>query len=167
MFITLTPLGHYQSAWLFNLRMALLGLCAFAALTIILWMPASYIITSWQLLRKKASRGCKDPPIYPCRASLGLGSLVELLAADRAKMLCEYVEGRVSTVCEKEGRQVDTFIVRDIGGDKIFTSNPRNVKAVLATQFKEFELGKVRRESLLPLLGSRIVSMLPLQVTSR
>lgn len=147
--------------------MALLGLWVFAALTIILLKPAAYIITSWQVLQKRRSRGCKDPPIYPCRASLGLGSLVELLAADRAKMLCEYVEGRVSTVCEKEGRQVDTFIVRDIGGDKIFTSNPRNVKAVLATQFKEFELGKVRRESLLPLLGSGIVSMLPLQVTSR
>lgn len=165
--MTVIPLGHYQSAWLFSLKMALLGLWTFAALTIILVKSVTYIITSWQLLRKQASRGCKDPPIYPCRASPGFGSLVELLAADRANMLCEYVEGRVSTVSEKEGRQVDTFIVRDIGGDKIFTSNPQNVKAVLATQFKEFELGKVRLQSLLPLLGSGIVSMLPLQVPSR
>lgn len=39
------------------------------------------------------------------------------------------------------------------------TSDPRNIQAFLATNFKSFSLGEVRRKSFEPLLGKGIVSV--------
>lgn len=48
-------------------------------------------------------------------------------------------------------RKVQTYETKILGDQVIFTSDPRNIQAMLATQFKDFELGQVRRGSFAPL----------------
>ncbi len=43
-----------------------------------------------------------------------------------------------------------------IGNEQIHTDKPRNIQAVLATQFSDFSLGKVRRGIMFPFLGNSI-----------
>lgn len=58
----------------------------------------------------------------------------------------------------REKRMVTTFRIRQMGSEIVFTCDPQNVQAMLATKFKDFELGPGRRHTLLPLLGAGIVS---------
>lgn len=48
-------------------------------------------------------------------------------------------------------RTVYTYETKILGDTVIFTSDPKNIQAMLATQFKDFELGQVRRGSFAPL----------------
>ena len=44
-------------------------------------------------------------------------------------------------------------------GRTILTIDPRNVQAVLSTNFKDFQLGDPRRQSFFPLLGNGIFTV--------
>jgi hypothetical protein len=57
-----------------------------------------------------------------------------------------------------ENRYVSTFILRNLGRDNLFTADPKNIQALLATQFKDFGLGPARHANLHQLLGTGIVS---------
>ncbi|KAJ6179432.1 hypothetical protein N7519_009893 [Penicillium mononematosum] len=61
-----------------------------------------------------------------------------------------------SVPINQENRYVTTFSIRNLGRTHIFTIDPKNIQAVLATQFKDFELGSVRQISMHPLLGTGI-----------
>jgi hypothetical protein len=104
----------------------------FAAAAVILHIIRS-LVNSWQHARKAS------------------------LAADKAKALPALAEQRVQTISDIENRNVTTFIIRNLGRDLYFTVDPKNIQAVLATQFKDFELGEIRRRSVHPLLGTGIV----------
>jgi hypothetical protein len=95
--------------------------------------------------------------MYPCSDPFGIGNLKASLAADKAKALPALAEQRVQTISDIENRNVTTFIIRNLGRDLYFTVDPKNIQAVLATQFKDFELGEIRRRSVHPLLGTGIV----------
>ena len=47
---------------------------------------------------------------------------------------------------------VDTFQARAIGTLAVFTRHPENIKAMIATQFDDFDIGK-RQQVFRPLLG--------------
>lgn len=94
--------------------------------------------------------------MYPCPDPLGIANLKASLDADKASVLPRLSEDRVANISDIENRYVTTFIVRNLGRDLHFTIDPKNIQAVLATQFKDFELGEGRRRSVHPLLGTGI-----------
>ncbi|KAK5140168.1 hypothetical protein LTR16_012868, partial [Cryomyces antarcticus] len=55
-----------------------------------------------------------------------------------------------------KGRVVSTFRFKVLGKEDHFTSEPKNIQAVLAHQFNEFCLGETRRNNMAPLLGTGI-----------
>ncbi|KAL1599827.1 hypothetical protein SLS60_007632 [Paraconiothyrium brasiliense] len=55
-------------------------------------------------------------------------------------------------------RKVYTYETKILGDKVLFTCDPRNIQAILATKFKDFELGQVRTGSFAPLLGHGIFS---------
>lgn len=136
--------------------MATSFILGFAAAALVLHIIRLLFI-SWQQLRKAKSLGCGAVPLYPCKDPLGIGNLKQSLAADRENTLPELATDRVTVISEKENRYVTTFILRNLGRNNVFTIDPQNVQALLATQFKDFELGAARRVSLHPLLGTGIV----------
>jgi hypothetical protein len=131
----------------------------FAAAALVLHIIRLLFI-SWQQSRKAKSLGCEAVPLYPCKDPLGIGTLRESLAADRQNTLPELAMDRVAAISEKEHRLVTTFVLRNLGRNNIFTIDPKNIQAMLATQFKDFGLGAARSISLHPLLGTGIVGLL-------
>ncbi|KAJ5569832.1 uncharacterized protein N7459_009262 [Penicillium hispanicum] len=130
----------------------ILGFAAAAAALQIIRM----VLGSWQASRQAHKLGCQNVPMYPCKDPFGIDSVKQSLAADRAKLIPELAERRVRIVSEQENRYVTTFTLRNLGRDLIITIDPKNVQTVLATKFKDFELGNIRRSSVHPLLGTGI-----------
>jgi hypothetical protein len=132
----------------------------FAAAAIVL-QAIRMVINSWQHSRNAKKLGCGSVPLYPCKDPLGIDSLKQSLAADKAKLIPELAEKRIKVISEQEDRYVTTYAIKNLGRTHITTVDPKNIQALLATQFKDFELGSGRRASLHPLLGTGIVSHMP------
>jgi hypothetical protein len=130
----------------------LLTIAAVAVALRLLWT----LVSRWQHAQNARRLGCGSIPLYPSDP-LGISVLKEALAADKAKKLLPMVERRVALMSDHEGRYVTTFRFRQMGRENYFTTDPKNIQAILATQFKDFELGAPRRQALHPLLGAGIV----------
>jgi hypothetical protein len=116
------------------------------------------VLASWQHSCKARELGCGSLPLLPCKDFIGIDTLKQSLAADKKKIFPELSTRRIEVVSEKEGRYVTTYGLRNVGHNLVFTVDPKNVQAILATQFKDFEVGEARRHSIHPLLGTGIVS---------
>ena len=114
------------------------------------------ILNSLRHAQNARQRQCGPVPKYPS-GWLGLGTLREVMRADKAKMIPPTFRARFETLRKQENRLVTTFRQVQLGRESIVTFDPKNVQAVLATQFKDFELGEPRRNALHSLLGSGIV----------
>ncbi|KAJ6031306.1 Cytochrome P450 E-class [Penicillium herquei] len=135
--------------------MAVNFIVGFLAAAIVL-QAIRYAINSWQHSRKARSLGCENAPRLPCKDPFGIDSLKQAIEADKVKMIPKMATDRFETVSKLENRYVTTYISRGLGRDVIFTMEPKNVQALLATQFKDFELGTSRRRSMHPMLGTGI-----------
>ena len=108
-------------------------------------------ISLWFRSRKFARlNGCKPlrhdqqtDPIF------GIDAVYQTVRASRGKYLLEYLEKRLH-------RAGDTFASNALGETLIFTHDPQNVQAVLATQFHDFDIGELRRQVTVKLLGHGI-----------
>jgi len=121
------------------------------------------LIQSIHHAHKARQLGCGPVPHYPSKDPLGIYNLFDTIEADKQKLVPVLTERRLETVCNRENRYVKTFRFRQMARETITTIDPENIKAVLATQFKDFELGVLRQRSLHPLLGTGIVSLCALQ----
>lgn len=137
-----------------------------------LWVIVPIVLAFYKTIsiivskRRHAARahelGCKPPPKWPDKPwdPLGIVSVRHLQKADREKRLPPYAIERMEQMSELEGRVVTTMELSQLGKTMFFTSDPKNIQAILAHQFKDFGLGSTRRANFLPLLGSGIVSVL-------
>lgn len=112
---------------------------------------------SWREARNARRLGCEEAPLYPSKDLFGFSNLLETLRADRAKVLPELAERRIDLLSQRHGRYISTFRVRQPGKESLFTADPKNIQAMLATQFKDFGLGDGRRNVGGPLVGRGIV----------
>ncbi|KAL4785786.1 cytochrome P450 [Aspergillus varians] len=128
-----------------------LPLLALAAVLLIV----RYARSAWNHSRKARGWGCAPIPRYPTDI-LGLKALREALISDKEKEIPLLLQRRVEELSIREKRIVSTFRIRQMGLDTIFTCDPLNVQALLATKFKDFELGSGRRHTLHPFLGTGI-----------
>ncbi|KAJ5542464.1 hypothetical protein N7535_004885 [Penicillium sp. DV-2018c] len=135
--------------------MNLTFIVAFATAAIVL-QGIRMVVNSWQHSRKAKQLGCGSTPMYPCKDPLGIDNLKQSLVADKDKLIPELAEKRMDVIREQENRYVTTYTIKNLGRTHVFTVDPKNVQAILATQFKDFELGPNRRASLHPLLGTGI-----------
>ncbi|KAJ5804879.1 Cytochrome P450 E-class CYP52 [Penicillium riverlandense] len=114
------------------------------------------LFLSWQRSRHAKSLGCGAAPMYPFKDPLGISNLMQSLAADREHAIPELATKRIEVISNLQGRYVSTVILRNLGRDNLFTTDPKNIQALLATQFKDFGLGPTRLSSLHQLLGTGI-----------
>ncbi|KAL4880686.1 cytochrome P450 [Aspergillus karnatakaensis] len=131
--------------------MSLAFFLALAACLLIL----HYVRTTIKHALRARTWGCAPPPRYPTDI-LGLGTLKEALKANRQGTIPVLLQDRIEKVSCLENRPVTTFLIRQMGRDNIFTCDPANVQAMLATKFKNFELGSIRRHTLYPMFGEGI-----------
>lgn len=137
-------------------------LLTLAAAALVLRLFSSLVRYLYQA-QKARQLGCGSIPAFPSKDPWGISNLFDTIEADKRKVIPQLTEERLHRVCENEGRLVATSRFRQMFRETISTVDPKNVQAVLATQFKDFELGTPRKNSLHPLLGSGIVSLLALR----
>jgi hypothetical protein len=135
-------------------------LALWAGISFILYKIASAIIISRRHAAAARQLGCQ--PAQPMELwsfdKLGIQNVARLLAADKEFRLPQYLLQRHQEACAKVGKEVTTFHQNIMGGEGYFTIEPRNIQAILATQFKDFGLGRIRNKNFSPLLGHGIVS---------
>ncbi|KAL4913284.1 cytochrome P450 [Aspergillus aurantiobrunneus] len=114
-----------------------------------------YAVSAWNHARKARQWACASLPRYPTDM-VGINTLKEALQADKDKEIPLMLQRRVEKLSAREKRLVTTFRIRQMGRENIFTCDHTNVQALLATKFKDFELGPGRRYTLHPMLGTGI-----------
>ncbi|KIX03199.1 uncharacterized protein Z518_06751 [Rhinocladiella mackenziei CBS 650.93] len=110
----------------------------------------------YRAARRAQSLGCHPPPVFPGEDIIGISNARRFLQADRDKRFLDMLRERFHSTSAKEGRSVTTVGYKLMGSKSFITIEPRNLQALLATQFKDFALGDVRARDLKPLLGNGI-----------
>ncbi|KAK4549199.1 hypothetical protein LTR36_007657 [Oleoguttula mirabilis] len=105
---------------------------------------------------KAKELGCQDAAFYPNGGFLGFKSIKEMQAADKAKLFPDFMIKRQDFMSGLTGRVCSTFRISLLGQTMYFTSDPKNIQAMLATQFADYDLGPVRRANMSQTLGNGI-----------
>lgn len=132
-----------------------------------LWAGGSFVLYKIVALlltehyyRNEAKRlGCEPAAEFELVDFQGIRSVLRMIAADKKFIIPDYIKGRIDKVCADKGRNITTFNQKLLGTRSMFTTDPKNVQAVLATQFKDFGLGEKRNVNFSTLLGQGIVSV--------
>lgn len=132
-----------SSATLFSSSLAL------AAIGIVC-LGIYFLVDNWRYRLREKALGCGRPNRLRNKLPYGIDYLLTLVKADR--------ENRVPQQLLKISREVKsaTFVQNFAGHDSIGTSDPKNIQALLALQFKDFGLGPRRRQNFYPMLGNGI-----------
>ncbi|PMD42852.1 cytochrome P450 [Hyaloscypha variabilis F] len=93
---------------------------------------------------------CEDPIAQTNRLPLGIDQIWRSLQADK--------KGGVLALTSQRFQKLRTWTFRAsvLGTSTIFTADEKNIQAILATQFNDFDIGPVRRGNFFPLLGNGI-----------
>ncbi|KAI1529187.1 CypX, Cytochrome P450 [Pyrenophora tritici-repentis] len=137
----------------------LIGL--WVSISFIIYRIVASIITSHRHAANARRLGCLPAPKFNDQMPLDIFNIrtaARISKADKERRVPQYIQSRVHNACEVEGKTVSTFYANFMGSEGIFTVEPRNIQAILATQFKDFGLGELRNESFSPLLGRGIFS---------
>lgn len=106
--------------------------------------------------------GCKPAVRGFSFEPTGLLGVFYGLQAARKHRFPDLLEEQMDMIQQRVGRPVGTVVTRTpFFQDSIFTVDPRNIQAILATKFKDFKLGPNRTDNFSPLLGNGIVSFSP------
>lgn len=100
--------------------------------------------------RKAKALGCQPVHVQKNRLPLGWDLLQRFKAADAAGILPE----DMANLFRETGHR--TFRASMLGSTFVNTVEPKNIQALLATQFRDFELGDLRRRVFFPMLGNGI-----------
>lgn len=139
----------------------------YAGIAFIAYQIVGLILQYWRQTIKARELGCKRAPTLPCADPFGIQIATLLVKADNEKRMPEYQIERAEEMSHRYGRVCHTYEVKMPPGKTNFvTSEPENVKAILATQFKDFGLPRLRILDFIPMLGRGIVSLIN-SMTSR
>nr|OQO18725.1 hypothetical protein B0A51_14576 [Rachicladosporium sp. CCFEE 5018] len=133
-----------------------LGLAAWAATAFVLFKIASWALAKRQFAAKATELGAQEAPSYPNQGLFGLKHLQYIMKADKERLFPDMLLERQAEMSRIHGREVSTFYNTLFGQKVYFTSDPRNIQAMLATQFLDFSLGDARHGIMSKSLGEGI-----------
>ncbi|MCJ1471965.1 hypothetical protein MMC13_000608 [Lambiella insularis] len=124
-------------------------LCAAAAYLV--YVVVDRFLTNRRHAAEAARLGCKPcAAVLPCKLPFGIDRIAEALRADKAMQFPPMIMARSESMADR------TYVVHILGKTIHMTADPKNIQAVLATQFQDFDLGVVRHDNFFPLLGNGI-----------
>lgn len=121
-----------------------------ALVAFVIYVLVTSFVTSRRNAFKARELNCLEPPIQKNRLPLGLDQLQRALKADKDRMF------PVDTIQRTKDNGAITFKYSMLGSTNYFTADEMNIQAILAKQFKDFELGPNRRGNFFPLFGNGI-----------
>ena len=117
----------------------------------IVYKIATRIISNRHHASEAKRLGCQPPPVRPLKLPFGIDGVMRALRADREKLFPDMLE----EIYHEVGNAA-TFSQNQAGSDLLMTVDPKNIQALLATQFNDYELGPVRRGAMWPMFGNGI-----------
>jgi hypothetical protein len=111
----------------------------------------SHLITNIHSRLEAKRKGCAPPPPGSYSGPLNIWTIKEFFEESRKGRIIEYHE----TAHRKYG---NTFHMDALGEPAVFTIEPENIKAILSTQFADYDLGAARRYNFVMLFGNGIFS---------
>ncbi|CUS07417.1 unnamed protein product [Tuber aestivum] len=133
------------------MELAFKALFLLAAAFYLLLRLATYLLTAHKNRIFAKSHNCLPPRRFPS-PFLGLPNWVRLMRAAKRGNVLEHITDRYPTYG-------NTWKGRILIGTSIGTVEPENIKAILATNFKDFGLGPQRHANFYPLLGDGIFTL--------
>ncbi|KAI9841222.1 MAG: hypothetical protein M1838_003667 [Thelocarpon superellum] len=124
-----------------------------SGVALVVYMVISKILAQRQYAAEAARRGAKPALVYPSILPLGFDHIYNSLKADREQRFAPFVQERF------EEMNVTTLRYYVLGEEIYQTIDPKNLQAMLATQFNDFALGPERRNNFFPMLGSGIFTL--------
>ncbi|KAK1982344.1 cytochrome P-450 [Colletotrichum cereale] len=100
--------------------------------------------------RRARKLSCGPPPLEPSSLPLGIDIVLSSLRADREQRTPDHVAARFAAL------GAYTFRVSLLCTANLVTADPRNIRALLATQFSDFGMGLARSTNLKTVLGRSI-----------
>ncbi|KAI6867140.1 cytochrome P450 [Hortaea werneckii] len=131
-------------------------LAAWGLVALALFKAISWVVENRRHAAKARELQCQDAPDYPDQGILGLNVVKQMKEADRNKLFPDLLIEREVVMSKLTGRECSTFKNNLLGQTIYFTSDPKNIQAMLATQFADFDLGPVRRGNMGQTLGDGI-----------
>ena len=102
---------------------------------------------------KSRQLGCGPVPVEPYHLPLGIDTIRRSLHADREQRTPDFVFSRFMAMNRY------TWAISLLGTTNLITAEPRNIQALLATQFDDFIMGTARRTNLKRALGRSIFAV--------
>ncbi|KAI3552264.1 cytochrome P450 [Colletotrichum filicis] len=119
--------------------------------------------------RRARTLSCHPAPLEPSKWPLGLDIVLASLRADREQRTPDHVAARFAALSRNGDSNnsnlkpntntnggVYTFRMSLLGTTNVVTADPRNIQALLATQFRDFGMGLARSTNLKTVLGRSI-----------
>ncbi len=117
-----------------------------------------YITTQIRYSVKARRLGCKPAPLFRPWDFFGIQTFRIEINGLKTHQLSHAFTFRKEEMSQKLGRECKTFRIQYPPGETwIYTFDPRNLQAVLATQFQDFQQPYPKVGALQPLLGPGIV----------
>lgn len=111
-------------------------------------------VRRWQRERKAKQAGCKPIPLEPTQWPFGIDVLLKLLEADRQERTPDFIVERYNAMGPRY-----TWRTRMLGSEHYTTADPKNIQAMLTTQFNDFGMGQARSRGLKTVLGRSIFAV--------
>lgn len=129
---------------------SLVAALSFAAV-FLLYQIIQYAITEQRRAAFRRSKGCKPVVKYPHKDPIfGLDMILDNVANVKSGRFLPSIRART----ERMGANTYSHLV--MGKTTYNTNEPDNIKAILATQFKEFRMPSIRTNALQPVFGHGI-----------
>lgn len=119
------------------------------------WKLGSFLLQLYQVRAKTKSIGGGYAPVIPT-GLFGIPFFIALEKSYRNLNFAAHLKGVQDDFSKTQGREVSTYALWIASNHVWMTTDPRNIQAILATQFEDFDIGPVRRGSFLPALGDGI-----------
>ena len=121
-----------------------------ALIAYIIYSFTSRFIKSRRDAAQAERLGCRPAPLLSNMLPFGVDHIREAIQADNAHRFVDMMKER----CAKMGTLTHEYKV--LGTTGFMTIDPKNIQAILATQFHDFEIGQMRIKNFQPLLGTGI-----------
>lgn len=117
----------------------------------IVYFAISSFLSSRYHARKAQELGCQPAFQRPHRLPLGFDFVQQTIKADREQVVPDFF----LNLYKELGRH-PTWSQNVLGSFAYVTTDPKNIQAILATQFNDFEIGEARRGNFFPVFGNGI-----------
>ncbi|KAK5265689.1 hypothetical protein LTR99_008827 [Exophiala xenobiotica] len=129
-----------------NYKFAALGLF----LSTVIFFVISSIISKSRHARRARQWGCQPAQERKAKLPLGIDLVWDIIKADRDQVVPAFFFDIY------KGQGVPTWRQNILGTQQYMTTDPKNIQAILATQFNDFEIGEQRRGNFFPMFGNGI-----------